>query len=79
VTCTNHILNPEDHDLAIAVNTSNYFVLKNEAAWSSETLVSNHITTQHHNPEDNDLTLNRRENLRITLDYGLDYREFDSR
>jgi hypothetical protein len=30
------------------------FTLKMEAARASETLVSYHITTQRHNPEDND-------------------------
>jgi hypothetical protein len=35
-----------------------------EAARSSETLVSYHITTWRHNPEDLDLNLHRRENLK---------------
>jgi hypothetical protein len=38
--------------------------LKTEAARSSETSVSYHITTQRHNPEDRDLNLRRREELK---------------
>jgi Co/Zn/Cd efflux system component len=41
------------------------FTLKIEAARSSETLVSYHDTTQHQNPKDLDMDLQRRENLRI--------------
>jgi len=38
--------------------------LKMEAARTSETLVSYHITTRHHGPEDHDLNIWRRENLK---------------
>jgi len=34
-----------------------HFTLKIEAAWSSETLVSCHVTACHHNPEDHDLNV----------------------
>jgi len=33
--------------------------VKLEAAWSSEMLVPYHISTQHHNPEEKDLTVAR--------------------
>jgi hypothetical protein len=39
-----------------------YFTLKMEAALLSETLVSCHITTRRHNPEDHDLNPHGREN-----------------
>jgi hypothetical protein len=35
------------------------------AAWSSEALVSYHITQWRHNPEDHELNLYRRENLKF--------------
>jgi hypothetical protein len=41
-----------------------HFILKMEAATSSETWVSHHNTTQRHNPELLDLNLHSRENLK---------------
>jgi hypothetical protein len=43
------------------------FPPKMEAVRSSETSVSYHITTWHHNPEDRDLNLHRRENLNVAI------------
>jgi hypothetical protein len=37
------------------------------AARSSETLVSYHITRRYHNPEDHDMNLHHRENVRFYL------------
>jgi len=35
-----------------------------EEGWTPETLVSYHNTTRHHSPEELDLNLHRRENLK---------------
>jgi hypothetical protein len=40
------------------------FTLKMEVAWSSQTFSSYHRTTRLHNPEDLNLNLHHRENLR---------------
>jgi len=43
--------------------------MKMEAAWSPEIVVSYHITTWRHNPEDTDVNLNRSENLKYSKNY----------
>jgi hypothetical protein len=45
--------------------TASHFTLKMEAAWSFKMLVSYHNTTWHQNPEEINLDLQCRENLKF--------------
>jgi len=49
-----------------------YLTLKMETAISSESLISYHITTWHHNPEDHNLNLYCHENLKSWTTDGVD-------
>jgi hypothetical protein len=44
-----------------------YDTLKMEAAWSPKTLVSQHITTQFHKPEDRNMNIHHHENLKSCI------------
>jgi len=47
-----------------------------EAAWSTETMVTYHITTRHRNREDGELNLHRRENLKFCNSNGIKMKSF---
>jgi hypothetical protein len=49
--------------------TASNFSLKMEATWSSETLVSYHKSARHHNSEELDFNLHRRENFSPLIVY----------
>jgi len=48
-----------------------HFIVKMEAAWNSETLLSYRNTTRRHNPKELDLNLHRHENLKYHTGCGV--------